>query len=312
MIQATELIWKNGRLCPWAEATTHVMTHALHYGSSVFEGIRSYASDQGTVFFRLEEHIERLFHSARIYRMPVEFSPEQILAACHEVVDKNRLSAAYIRPLIYRGYGALGLDPAESPAEVIVAAVEWGLYLGAESQEQGVDVKVVSWNRPAANTLPTMAKAGGNYLSGQLIACEAHRDGYAEGVALDTDGYVSEGSGQNIFVSHKGVLLTPPTAASILPGFTRDTVMRLAAELGYEVREERLVRELLLIADEIFLCGTASEITPVRSVDKLPVGSGTRGPVTAALQQAFQDLIQGRRDAPPGHLTPLRRSEAPA
>jgi branched-chain amino acid aminotransferase len=309
MTDDSRTIWKNGRLVPFAEATTHVMSHALHYGSSVFEGIRCYRTERGPRFLRLEDHVDRLLASARIYRMPVPFGRDQLIDACHEVVADNRLESAYVRPLLYRGHGRLGLDPGDTPTEAIVAAVEWDHYHGEGAKTDGVDACVVSWQRPAPNTLPQLAKAGGNYLSGQLIAAEAHRDGYAEGIALGTDGYVSEGSGMNVFVARGGVLFTPPASCSLLPGLTRDLVFELARGAGFEVREERIVRELLLLADELFLVGTAAEITPVRSVDRAPVGDGRPGPMTRRLQRAFAELVAGRIPDPRGHVTPLRRAE---
>jgi branched-chain amino acid aminotransferase len=300
VIPTGKCIWQNGALVPWAQATTHVLAHALHYGSSVFEGIRVYDTERGSVFFRLDDHLKRLFASARIYRMEVPFDLAAVRAACHRTVASNELRSAYVRPLVYCGYGSMSLDPAGAAIDVVVAAIDWGLYLGAESKTRGVDACTASWQRLPPNTLPMLAKAGGNYLSGQLIACEAHRNGYAEGIALDAAGMVSEGSGQNLFAVRDGVLLTPPASSSILPGITRDTVLQFAAEEGIPVRVEPIPRELLLLADEVFLCGTASEITPVRSLDKLPIGNGARGEVTARLQRAFDDLLAGRRADPHG------------
>jgi len=310
MMNRTNHIWMNGQLVPWESATTHVMSHALHYGSSVFEGIRSYASTRGPVFFRLEDHIDRLLMSAHIYSMPLKHDRDALLAACHEVITKNELDAAYLRPLAYRGYGKLGLNPGDTPVDIIIAAVPWGDYHGGDSKNDGLDVRIVSWQRPAPNTLPAMAKAGGNYLSGQLVAAEAHRDGYHEGIALDVNGYVSEGSGMNVFAVKNGVLFTPTAASSILPGLTRDTVFHLAKELGLEVRSENLVREVLTIADEVFLVGTAAEITPVRSIDRKPIGAGTCGPITKRLQDAFADLINGRIADPHGYITAVQTSPA--
>jgi branched-chain amino acid aminotransferase len=295
-IPATQFIWFNGKLVPWEKATVHVLSHALHYGSSVFEGIRAYETDRGVAIFRLRDHTRRLFDSAKIYRMGMPFQPEQINDACRQVVSSNGLArGAYIRPVAFRGYGEIGVTPKnDPPTEVAVAAWEWGKYLGHESETQGVDVCVSSWNRVAPNTLPALAKAGGNYLSSQLIGAEARRLGFAEGIGLSTDGMVSEGSGENLFLVKDGVLLTPALAHSVLGGLTRDTVIRLARERGLEVRESAIPRELLYLADEAFFTGTAVEITPIRSVDRLPVGAGQRGPITETLQGAFFGLFSGK------------------
>jgi branched-chain amino acid aminotransferase len=295
-IATTPYIWFNGKLVPWEQATVHVLTHALHYGSSVFEGLRAYATPQGVAIFRLEEHTRRLFDSAKIYRIQVPYTAAQINAACHEIIAANGLErGAYIRPLVYRGYGEIGVVPKhEPPVEVAVAAWEWGKYLGAGSDTEGVDVCVSSWQRMAANTLPAMAKAGGNYLSSQLISMEAKRLGFAEGIALTTEGIVSEAGAANLFVVKDGTLLTPELAHSVLGGITRDTVIRLARELGLEVRECAVPRELLYIADELFFTGTGVEVTPIRSVDRINVGAGRRGPVTERIQQAYFGLFDGR------------------
>ncbi|MCS6840776.1 MAG: branched-chain amino acid transaminase [Roseiflexus sp.] len=302
-IRESKYIWFNGEMVPWEKATVHVMTHALHYGSSVFEGIRAYETPRGVAIFRLREHIRRLFDSCRIYRMEPPFTPDQIFEACRAVVRENGLTNAYIRPLIWRGYGEMGLNPLRSPVEAMVAAIEWGAYLGAEGLENGVDVHVSSWQRVAPNTLPAMAKAGGNYLSSQLIVMEAARNGYAEGIALDVHGWLSEGSGENLFLIRDGIIYTPPVTAALLPGITRDTVMTLARQLGYEVREQNLPREMLYLADELFFTGTAAEVTPIRSVDKLPVGDGKRGPITTAIQKAFFGLFSGETEDRWGWLT---------
>ncbi|NWG20162.1 MAG: branched-chain amino acid transaminase [Chloroflexi bacterium] len=302
-INVSKSIWFNGEMVPWEKATVHVMTHALHYGSSVFEGIRSYDTPHGPAIFRLGEHIRRLFDSARIYRMELPYTPAQLVDACRAAVRDNGLKNAYIRPLVWRGYGEMGLNPLRSPVEVMVAAMEWGAYLGAEGLEKGVDVQVSSWNRVAPNTLPAMAKAGGNYLSSQLIVMEASRNGYAEGIALDVYGWLSEGSGENLFLVRDGVIYTPPVTAALLPGITRDAVMTLARDLGYEVREQSMPREMLYLADELFFTGTAAEVTPVRSVDKLTVGSGKRGPITTAIQKAFFGLFSGETEDRHGWLT---------
>ena len=294
-IPATQFIWFNGKLVPWEKATVHVLTHALHYGSSVFEGVRAYETPQGVAIFRLRDHTRRLLDSAKIYRMSMPFSAEQIDDACRQVIAANALAhGAYIRPIAFRGYGEIGVTPkCEPPTEIAVAAWEWGKYLGHESEEQGVDVCISSWHRVAPNTLPALAKAGGNYLSSQLIGAEARRLGFQEGIGLAPDGSVSEGSGENLFVVKDQVLMTPALSHSVLGGLTRDTVMRLARERGIEVRECAIPRELLYIADEAFFTGTAVEITPIRSVDRLAVGTGARGPVTAALQTAFFGLFSG-------------------
>ena len=288
-IPATQFIWFNGKLVPWEKATVHVLSHALHYGSSVFEGVRAYETQHGPAIFRLHDHTRRLFDSAKIYRMPMPFSVEQLNDACREVVAVNALArGAYIRPVAFRGYGEIGVTPKnEPPTEVAVAAWEWGKYLGQDSAEEGVDVCVSSWNRVAPNTLPALAKAGGNYLSSQLIGLEARRLGFAEGIGLAPDGTVSEGSGENIFVVKDAVLMTPALAHSALHGITRDTVMLLARARGIEVRECAIPREFLYLVDEAFFTGTAVEITPIKSVDRIAVGTGKRGPVTAALLSPF-------------------------
>jgi branched-chain amino acid aminotransferase len=295
-INATQFIWFNGKLVPWEKATVHVLSHALHYGSSVFEGVRAYETPKGVAIFRLRDHTRRLFDSAKIYRIPVPFSPEQLNEACRQVISANELKrGAYIRPVVFRGYGEIGVTPKiEPPTDVAVAAWEWGKYLGADAEEHGVDACISSWQRVAPNTLPALAKAGGNYLSSQLIGAEARRLGFAEGIGLSSDGTLSEGSGENLFLVKDGVLMTPALAHSVLGGLTRDTVIRLARERGIEVRECALPRELLYLADEAFFTGTAVEITPVRSVDRLGVGSGKRGPITETLQNAFFGLFNGK------------------
>ena len=295
-IPATQFIWFNGKLVPWEKATVHVLTHALHYGSSVFEGVRAYETPKGVAIFRLRDHTRRLFDSAKIYRIPLSYSIEQLNEACRQVIAANGLKrGAYLRPVVFRGYGEIGVTPKlEPPTEVAVAAWEWGKYLGADTEEHGVDACISSWQRVAPNTLPALAKAGGNYLSSQLIGAEARRLGFAEGIGLSTDGTLSEGSGENLFLVKDGTLLTPALAHSVLGGLTRDTVMRLARERGIEVKECALPRELLYIADEAFFTGTAVEITPIRSVDRLSVGNGKRGPITETLQNAFFGLFNGK------------------
>jgi branched-chain amino acid aminotransferase len=311
-IPATQFIWFNGKLVPWEKATVHVLSHALHYGSSVFEGVRAYQTPHGLAIFRLHDHARRLFDSAKIYRMTMPFSVEQLKDACREVVTVNGLArGAYIRPVAFRGYGEIGVTPLnEPPTEVAVAAWEWGKYLGHESAEEGVDVCVSSWNRVAPNTLPALAKAGGNYLSSQLIGLEARRLGFAEGIGLAADGTVSEGSGENIFVVKDGVLMTPALVHSALHGITRDTVMRLARARGIEVRECAIPREFLYLVDEAFFTGTAVEITPIKSVDRIAVGTGKRGPLTAALQGAFFGLFSGQTADQWGWLDPVDMSQA--
>ena len=295
-IPATQLIWFNGKLIPWEKATVHVLSHALHYGSSVFEGVRAYETPKGVAIFRLRDHTQRLFDSAKIYRINLPFSVEQINEACRQVIAANNLAkGAYIRPVAFKGYGEIGVTPRhEPPTEVAIAAWEWGKYLGADAEEHGVDACISSWQRVAPNTIPALAKAGGNYLSSQLIGGEARRLGFAEGIGLSSDGTLSEGSGENLFLVKDGVLLTPGLSHSVLGGLTRDAVMRLARERGLEVREAALPRELLYIADEAFFTGTAVEITPIRSVDRLPIGNGKRGPVTETLQNAFFGLFSGK------------------
>jgi len=294
-LKTTKFIWHEGRLVPWEQATVHVLSHALHYGSSVFEGIRVYHTPQGAIGFRLTDHVRRLFHSAKIYRIKIPYTREALAAACRDVVRENALlKGAYIRPIAYRGYGEMGVaGNIEQPASVSIAAWEWGSYLGEGGLEQGVDVCVSSWQRVAPNTVPALAKAGGNYLSSALVTLEARRLGFAEGIALSVDGYVSEGAGENLFLVQNGKLYTPPVAASILSGITRDTVAKLAESLGLPVLEQNIPRELLYIADEVFLTGTAAEITPVRSVDKITIGEGKRGPITERLQKLFFGLFDG-------------------
>jgi branched-chain amino acid aminotransferase len=289
----TEFIWFNGELVPWDKAQIHVLSHVVHYGSSVFEGVRCYTTPQGPAIFRLKEHTRRLFDSAKIYRMPMPFTQDVINDACKDVVSANKLESAYLRPVAFRGYGELGVDPRPCPVDVVIAALNWGRYLGEEALEQGVDVGISSWTRMAPNTLPAMAKAGGNYLNSQLVRLEAAQHGYSEGIVLDTQGFVSEGSGENVFLIRDGKVFTPPLSASVLPGITRDTAITLARNLNIEVVEAQLPRESLYIADELFFTGTAAEVTPVRSVDGIQVGAGRRGPITEKIQSAFFDLISG-------------------
>ncbi len=302
----TRWIWFNGEMIPWESATVHVMTYALHMGSSIFEGIRCYDTPQGPAIFRLHEHVRRLADSARIYRMELPFGIEQVTEACHEVIRVNELRGAYLRPLAWLGLGEMGTNPMGKPVEMMVGAFEWGAYLGDEGLENGVDVCVSSWRRLAPDTIPTMAKAGGTYLSSQLISREARTNGFAEGIALDSSGYISEGSAENLFLVRDGVLFTPPSSAAILPGITRDAVITLARHLGYEVREQVLPREALYVVDEMFFTGTAAEVTPIRSVDRLPVGDGKRGPVTAHIQEHFFALVRGQDEDRWGWLSHVR------
>ena len=302
--QYPEHIWHNGAIKPWAAATTHVMAHALHYGSSVFEGIRSYATPRGAMIFRLTEHVKRLFNSAHIYDIPMPYAREEIAAACRTVIQANGLGAAYIRPVAFRGLGGFGLS-AECPTDVAVAAWPMGAYLGDGVLEQGIDACVSSWQRFAPNTIPAGAKAGGNYLSGQLIAREARRLGFGEGIALASTGLLSEGAGENLFLVIDGALHTSPVSAAILNGITRHTLMTLAGQAGIKVVERDLPREYLYLADEVFMCGTAAEITPIRSVDGKTVGAGRAGPLTRQLQALFFGLFDGRTEDRWGWLEPV-------
>ncbi len=291
-------IWLNGQMVPWKDATVHVMAHALHYGSSVFEGIRMYKTPDGPKIFRLTDHMRRLYNSAKIYRMPIPYDVAELIEVCKQVVVANDLvDGAYIRPLALRGYGEIGLAPKpDHPVDVAIAAWKWGTYLGSEALEQGVDVCISSWQRVAPNTIPSLAKAGGNYLSSQLISAEAKRLGFAEGIALSTDGTVSEGAGENLFLIRDGEIITPPAAASILTGITRDSVAKLATRMGLTVKEQIIPREALYLADELFFTGTAAEVTPIRSVDRIEIGAGKRGPITEKLQKAFFGLFTGDTD----------------
>jgi len=286
-------IWQNGQIKPWRDATVHVMAHALHYGSSVFEGIRSYETPDGAAIFRLTDHLKRLYMSAKIYDIEIPYSIDELAAACRDVVKKNDLKAAYLRPVAFRGLGGFGLS-AECPTDVAVATWPMGPYLGPEALENGIDACVSSWQRFAPNTIPAGAKAGGNYLSGQLIAREARRLGFGEGIALASTGLLSEGAGENLFLVFDGVLHTPPASASILTGITRHTLMTLAREEGIEVVERDLPREYLYLADEILMCGTAAEVTPIRAVDGKQIGNGKGGPITRRLQELYFGLFSGK------------------
>jgi branched-chain amino acid aminotransferase len=299
----SDFIWMNGQLVPWDDARIHIGSHVIHYGSAVFEGIRCYKTPKGSAVFRLDAHTERLFNSAKIYWMEPSYTPDQVNAAILETIRANKLEACYIRPVVYRGAGQLGVNPLGSPVELSILVWDWGKYLGKEALEEGVDVCVSSWTRMAPNTLPAMAKSAGNYLNSQLIKVEAVKGGFAEGIALDAAGYVSEGSGENLFAVVKGRLVTPPLVSSVLPGITRDTVITLARRLGIAVEEKALPREMLYLADELFFTGTAAEVTPIRSVDRHAVGAGRRGPVTATLQKAFFDVIECRQEDEHAWLT---------
>ena len=299
----TGKIWMNGKLVDWADAKIHVASHVIHYGSGVFEGARCYDTKKGPAVLRLDAHIKRLLASAKIYRMDSPFTKVQLEAAVLDTILANNFKACYIRPLMYRGYNALGVNPLPCPVDVAIMVWEWGTYLGTDALEKGVDICVSSWNRPAPNTFPALAKASGNYANAALIRMEAEANGYSEGIALDTFGYVSEGSGENVFVVRDGTIYTPPLAASILAGITREMILTVARDLGYRVSEEMIPREMLYIADELFFAGTAVEITPVRSVDKIKVGMGRRGPVTEAIQRRFIGIINGDSPDTYGWLT---------
>lgn len=304
-LKKTEHIWHNGKLIRWEDAHIHVLSHVVSYGSSVFEGIRCYETPQGPATFRVRDHMRRLIRSGHIYRMENPYSADQLSAASHELVRANHLGSCYIRPLVIRGYGDVGVNPAGCPVEVYIAAWEWGAYLGPEALEEGVDVCVSSWTRMAPNTLPAMAKAGANYMNSQLIRMEAAANGYAEGIALDVHGNVSEGSGENIFLVQDGVVSTPPLASSVLAGITRNSIMALCEDLHIPVREQMIPREMLYIADEVFFTGTAAELTPLRSVDRIKVGSGRRGPITKHLQEEFFAIVGGSKPDRHNWLTPV-------
>ncbi|MBX3174566.1 MAG: branched-chain amino acid transaminase [Gemmatimonadaceae bacterium] len=302
---ATELIWRNGTLVPWDDATLHVMSHVVHYGSSIFEGVRCYKTDEGGAVFRLREHMRRFLDSAKIYKMPMTYSLDALCTAVTDTIVANNLEACYIRPLAIRAGQEMGVLPTAAPVEVFVICWRWGAYLGHDALEQGVDVTISSWRRAAPGTIPALAKAGGNYLGSQLTKMEAKADGYVEGIMLDVNGHVSEGSGENLFAVRDGVLYTSPLSASILSGITRDAVVAIARDLGYEVREMLMPREFLLVADEVFFTGTAAEITPVKSIDHSPVGAGRRGPITHKIQQQFLAIATGKAPDSRGWLTPV-------
>jgi len=306
----TGKIWMNGTLIDWKDANVHIATHVIHYGSAVFEGARCYATPRGSACFRLDAHMRRLQQSAKIYRMDYNLDLAGWNEAVLETIRANDMKACYIRPIVYRGYDSLGVNPLTCPVDAAILLWEWGAYLGKEALEEGVDVKVSSWSRMAPNTLPAMAKSAANYANSALIKMEALADGYSEWIALDVAGNISEGSGQNIFMVRDGAIVTPPLGSSILGGITRDSVMTLARDLGYTVTESVIPREALYIADEVFFVGTAAEVTPVRSIDKLKIGSGKRGPVTQALQQAFFAVINGEMPDTHGWLTYVYPAEA--
>lgn len=296
-------IWFNGKFIDWWDAKIHVMSHVVHYGSSIFEGMRCYATRKGSAIFRLSDHIKRFYDSTKIYRMPIPFRQEEIEQACIDIVNVNQLKSAYIRPVVFRGYNTLGVDPTACPVEVAIAVLNWGAYLGENAINNGVDVRVSSWNRMHPNTHPALAKTGANYMNSQLIKLEAKMDNYAEGIALSSQGFVCEGSGENIFLVRNDQIFTPTIGSSILPGITRDSVFKIAREFGYEVKETVIPREMLYIADELFFTGTAAEISPIRSVDKISIGSGKRGPVTEKIQRRFFDIIETGDDDDYGWLT---------
>jgi branched-chain amino acid aminotransferase len=298
-----EKIWRNGEFIPWEAATVHVSAHVVHYGSAVFEGIRAYDVGGQAGIFRLKEHVRRLFDSAKIYRMELKFTPEQVEKACIEAVRVNNFKACYLRPIAYRDAGPMGVNPLKNPVTLDIMTWHWGAYLGADALEKGVDMQISSWARNRSNTTPAMAKAGANYASGALIKMEAILNGYSEGIALDTNGVLSEGSGENIFVVRDGEVYTPSGGNSILKGITRDTIIKLCGEFGIKVIEGDITREQLYIADEVFGVGTAAEVTPIKSLDKITIGSGTRGPLTEKLQKAYLDLVQGKAKDKWGFIT---------
>jgi branched-chain amino acid aminotransferase len=301
-IEATKNIWHNGQLIPWEKANIHVMSHVVHYGSSVFEGIRCYTQPGGAGIFRLTEHMQRLIHSAKIYRMPLAYSVEQLNEAVIDVVEANGVAPCYVRPIAFRGYGEVGVNPLRSPVEIYIVNYPWGKYVAGND---GADVCISSWNRLAPNTMPSLAKAGANYMNSQLIRMEAEVNGYVEGIALDTNGYLSEGSGENLFVIRGGTIYTAPLANSVLNGITRDSILVLARQLGIPVVEQALPRELLYICDEAFFTGTAAEVTHLRSVDRIMIGDGTMGPVTTALHDAFFNIVNGLAEDRYNWLTPV-------
>jgi branched-chain amino acid aminotransferase len=304
-MKPTEKIWYNGRFIPWDDAKIHVLSHVVSYGSSVFEGVRCYETESGPAVFRLREHMRRMIDSGRIYRIEIPYSLDQLCEATLSLVTENNLRSCYIRPIVLRGYGTMGVLGGGNPIDTYMACWEWGKYLGDEALASGVDVCVSSWNRFAPNTLPALSKAAGNYMNSQLIRMEADINGYAEGIALDTAGYISEGSGENIFVIRDGTIYTPPLGASVLPGITRDSIIQLARELEIPVVETIIPREMLYIADEVFFTGTAAEVTPIRSVDRITVGQGHRGPITERIQREFFGIVNGSLPDRFNWLTPV-------
>jgi len=305
MLKPTEKIWHNGKFIGWNDATIHVLSHTVSYASAVFEGIRCYNTPSGPALFRLKEHVRRMIDSAKIYRMDIPYDVDTLSAAMVELVRLNKLDSCYLRPIAMRGYGEMGVLGIKNPIETYVACWEWGKYLGEEALAQGVDVCISSWKRMAPNTLPALAKAACNYMNSQLIRMEAHINGYAEGIALDEQGYVSEGSGENIFVVRDGKIHTPPLGASVLPGITRDSIIQIAQWQGVPLVETIIPREMLYIADEVFFTGTAAEVTPIRSVDRITVGSGQRGPITEQIQKEFFAIVNGTSPDRKGWLTPV-------
>ncbi len=287
-------VWMDGEIVDWKDAQIHALSHVVHYGTSVFEGIRAYSNDKGSAVFRLEEHVKRLFDSAKIYKMPIPYTEEEIAEAIKEIIRVNDLKSCYIRPIVFRGYGELGVNPLNCPVNVIIAAWEWGSYLGEEGMANGVDIGVSSWRKPAPDTFPTLAKCGANYMNSQLAKIEAIEHGYDEAIMLDYAGYVSEGSGENIFLVEDGVLHTPTIASSNLRGITRDSIIKVAKDLGYEVIEESITRERLYLADEVFFTGTAAEVTPIKSIDHKTIGIGKRGPVSENIQSAFFEIVEAK------------------
>ena len=304
-IRNFEKVWHNGKFIPWNEATIHVASHVVSYGSCLFEGIRCYDTPQGPCIFRLKEHTDRLVNSCKIYRMELNFTRDQLAQAMVELVLANGIRHCYIRLVIFRGFGEAGVNPLGNPIEIYLLAWEWGKYLGEEALRQGVDVCVSSWQRIAPNTLPAMAKSAANYMNSQLVKMEALTNGYTEGISLDASGHISEGSGENLFLVRDGKIFTPALSSSILPGITRDSVITLAQELGYTVIEQAIAREMLYIADEVFFTGTAAEITPLRSIDRITVGAGKRGPVAKHLQEEFFAILTGAKPDRHNWLTPV-------
>jgi branched-chain amino acid aminotransferase len=309
-IQKTDKIWHNGKLIPWDDANIHVMSHVVHYGSSVFEGIRCYALPSGPAIFRAPEHMERLVNSAKVYRIDVEYTRDELVSAMVQTIAHNGVWPCYIRPVILRGYGEAGVNPFNSPTEVYIINYPWGKYLGGE--DEGCDACISTWTRLAPNTLPAMAKAGANYMNSQLIKMEAIVNGYVEGIALDVNGFVSEGSGENVFIVHRGQLITAPLGNSVLPGITRDSILQIARDLNLPVIEQMIPREMLYLADEAFFTGTAAEVTPIRSVDKISVGQGVTGPITKAIQKEFYAIVKGEKADRHNWFTPVPvRSKQP-